>query len=82
MDALLTAYDELFLKSQPVWTQKMTESAGLIPPTIPFIGKEYGKTRVLLYASAENLSHYKGHGSISFSGRVKARKTTSLSFRI
>lgn len=30
-----------------------------LPPSIPFIGKKYGRWGgILVYASAENLSHY------------------------
>ena len=71
-DCLSAAYEECFARSQPIWAQRKYYSEGVLPPTIPFIGKEYESTRILLYASAENLSHYQGHlenGSVTLMDR-------------
>ncbi len=46
------------------WAQhKISNPNELVSPTIPFVGKNYAnqKTKILLYASAENLANYKGH---------------------
>ena len=61
VEQLLAAYRERFARSQPLWAQRKYHGEGILPPTIPFVGKKYENTRILLYASAENLSHYQGH---------------------
>lgn len=61
-ECMKNAYKVIFNNenNRPEWAVKKTCSPKeLIHCTIPFIGKEFGKhTRVLLYASAENLVDY------------------------
>ena len=64
---LIKAYREIFMdtSNRPNWAvHKITpgHESELIHPPIPFVGKEYCKQtkRILLYASAENLSKYAG----------------------
>ena len=56
-------YKEIFSqkKSRPDWAVKKLKRKGIVHPAIPFVGKKYNKTKVLLYASAENLSGYNGY---------------------
>lgn len=66
VDVLLNDYEKIYNKknNKPDWAvHKKCDSAKLIGCTIPFVGKEYAKqkTKVLLYASAENLSDYDGY---------------------
>jgi len=44
-------------------THKICNPDEIVKPTIPFVGKKYGETshKILLYASAENLSKYSGN---------------------
>lgn len=72
MEHLLAAYQERLAQSQPLWAQRKYCSEGILPPTIPFVGEKYENARILLYASAENLSHYQGHlenGSVNLMDR-------------
>lgn len=63
VEKLKLEYKEIFKKEngQPTWAyHKKSSPKQLIMPTIPFVGKNYFEQpkKVLLYASAENLSHY------------------------
>lgn len=54
-------YKRIFNNSnnRPTWAaKKKTNANEIIHPTIPFIGKSYNNTKLLLYASAENLTYY------------------------
>lgn len=52
-------YSNIFTKNKPEWAvKKKSNNNELVHPSIPFIGKEYNDTKILLYASAENLSYY------------------------
>ena len=62
---LLNAYQKIRggMKNEPAWAVHRCDSpTQLVHCTIPFIGKDYAhqKFRILLYASAENLSGYNG----------------------
>ena len=64
VEKLKLEYKEIFKKEngQPTWAyHKKSSPLQLIMPTIPFVGKNYFEQtkKVLLYASAENLSYYK-----------------------
>lgn len=68
IEDLTASYKRLFadqLKNGQIgWAQhKKSNPQEIVSPTIPFIGKSYAgqKTKVLLYASAENLAGYNGH---------------------
>lgn len=56
---LIERYKTIFedKENQPKWAVRKTNSDELIHPAIPFIGKYYEKHRVLVYASAENLTN-------------------------
>lgn len=56
-------YSKIFLNitERPVWAVKKKSSDQLIHPPIPFVGKNYDETKILLYASAENLRGYGGY---------------------
>lgn len=65
VDKLLVAYKNLFTEQSALgllyWAQnKLSSPETIVSPTIPFVGKNYlaQSTKVLLYASAENLSNY------------------------
>ncbi|MEQ9439352.1 MAG: hypothetical protein RIG62_09900 [Cyclobacteriaceae bacterium] len=61
INQLLLEYSETFsqLENRPEWAvRKKSDSNQLVPPSIPFVGKNYDQTKVLLYASAENLMYY------------------------
>ena len=63
MEELLKTYAEIFSKKddQPDWAvRKINNKEDIVIPSIPFIGKCYEKTRILLYASVENLNDYDG----------------------
>lgn len=56
---LIKTYSNLFAEYKPSWAvKKKSNKNELVPPSIPFIGKEYNDTKILLYASAENLTYY------------------------
>lgn len=58
---LLSAYNEISKTSSPNWAvHKRDNPTELIKCTIPFVGKHYFEQakRILVYASAENLSSY------------------------
>ena len=64
VEKLKLEYKEIFTKEngKPAWAyHKKSSPLQLIMPTIPFVGKNYFEQtkKVLLYASAENLSYYK-----------------------
>ena len=66
MEQLLDSYQRIFTQQieqgeLSTWAQhKKNNPNELVRPTIPFVGKNYStqKTKILLYASAENLSDY------------------------
>lgn len=63
VEKLKLEYKEILKKEngQPTWAyHKKSSPKQLIMPTIPFVGKNYFEQpkKVLLYASAENLSYY------------------------
>lgn len=57
---LLIAYSEISEKNSPDWAVHKRNSDELVKPTIPFVGKHYLEQpkKILVYASAENLSDY------------------------
>ena len=68
VEELSASYRSIFADQQTngqiAWAQhKVSNPQEIVSPTIPFIGKNYTgqKTKVLLYASAENLAGYEGH---------------------
>ena len=60
---LAEEYCKLFklIENKPDWAFTKKTADELIHTAIPFIGKKYNETKVLLYASAENLSRYDGY---------------------
>ena len=47
-------------EKKPEWAvKKLNNPSEVLHPAIPFVGKDYDKTRLIVYASAENLSFYK-----------------------
>ena len=66
VEALLQRYKEIYKSKgdNPDWATPKTDGGGRVHPSIPFIGKDYFNQpiRILLYASAENLSGYKATG--------------------
>ena len=68
VDELLKSYESIFEElcsdGKPDWAVRKKSNPDLfVPPTIPFVGKNYFEQdrKILIYASAENLSPYKGH---------------------
>ena len=63
-DLLKNGYEKLFdkINERPEWAVKRLDNNEVIHPTIPFVGKNYGniEKKLLLYASAENLTNYDG----------------------
>jgi hypothetical protein len=59
---LIKTYKDLFLEKEncPSWGVKQKNKTELVSPSIPFIGKCFNNTKLLLYASAENLTDYDG----------------------
>lgn len=60
-EELKQEYKRIFdvANNRPTWAaKKKTNANEIIHPTIPFIGKNYNNTKLLLYASAENLNYY------------------------
>jgi len=58
---LLKRYKEIFSQSDlPDWAVENKANGGIVTPSIPFVGDSYNKCRnkVLIYASAENLTYY------------------------
>ena len=58
---LIKKYREIFAqrKNRPEWAvRKKSNDSEFIHLPIPFVGKNYDKTKLLLYASAENLTYY------------------------
>ena len=54
-------YSKIFSKveNRPDWSvKKKSNPKEIIHPSIPFVGKNYDNTKILLYASAENLTYY------------------------
>lgn len=64
VEELLKAYSEIFdRQGAPEWAvHKKEKSDEFVRPTIPFVGKDYFEQdhKILVYASAENLSKYDG----------------------
>jgi hypothetical protein len=60
-EKLSNEYKTIFKnEKKPKWTVKKIENTTEpIHPAIPFVGENYDKTKLLIYASAENLSLYK-----------------------
>jgi len=59
---LLEKYKSIFNnQTSPEWAMKNKKTQECIYPSIPFIGKQYSTQdkRILVYASAENLTYYK-----------------------
>ncbi|MDD5022110.1 MAG: hypothetical protein PHR82_08310 [Endomicrobiaceae bacterium] len=60
-EELKQEYKRIFdvANNRPTWAaKKKTNKNEIIHPTIPFIGENYDNTKLLLYASAENLIYY------------------------
>lgn len=57
---LLESYNKISKENTPEWAVHKRNSDELVKPTIPFVGKQYAeqKMKILIYASAENLSDY------------------------
>jgi hypothetical protein len=45
-------------ENRPSWSVKKLNTNEVIHPSIPFVGKNFETSKLLLYASAENLTHY------------------------
>ena len=62
IEKLKTEYSNIYSKEEnrPSWAVKKIENKNIVYPSIPFIGNNYDETRILLYASAENLKDYDG----------------------
>jgi len=62
VEKLIKKYAEIFsnIQNRPKWAVKKSGSEELVHPSIPFVGKSYDETKILLYASAENLKDYSG----------------------
>ena len=60
---LLKAYQNLFNEGHvPNWAvRKKSNPEEFVPPAIPFVGKNYDDLKVLVYASAENLTYYNSY---------------------
>jgi hypothetical protein len=61
IENLLKKYIEIFSKKEnrPEWAvNKNSNKNELVSPCIPFVGKNYEKSKILLYASVENLNYY------------------------
>lgn len=66
-DKFIESYKSIFAEQTKqgllTWAQnKISNPQEFVSPTIPFVGRDYTKqrTKIFLYASAENLSDYKG----------------------
>ncbi|OAV72175.1 hypothetical protein Barb4_00108 [Bacteroidales bacterium Barb4] len=62
-EILKEEYKKIFdiRSNRPSWAvKKTTDKEEIIHPSIPLIGKNFENKRLLLYASAENLTHYNG----------------------
>ena len=59
-NSLLNAYSIIMENNSPDWAVRKRNSSELVKPTIPFVGKHYFEQpqKILIYASAENLSDY------------------------
>lgn len=65
---LINDYQEFHQKYAPVWAvHKVDQPDQILTSTIPFVGKEYAQQekKVLIYASAENLTHYRSGAEYS-----------------
>jgi len=62
IEELKKEYHRIFsiIENRPGWAVKKIESDEIVLPSIPFVGKNYDETKILLYASAENLRNYYG----------------------
>lgn len=63
---ILKAYKNIYQASKkPDWAVENRRNGEIIKPSIPFIGNNYGslKNKILLYASAENLTYYEKSNS-------------------
>jgi hypothetical protein len=61
-EELEKAYKKIYSSrnGRPQWgIKKSNDPHAIIHPAIPFVGKDYDKTKLLAYASAENLHWYK-----------------------
>jgi hypothetical protein len=61
-EELEKAYKKIYSSraGRPQWgVKKNSDSHAIIHPAIPFVGKDYDKSKLLAYASAENLNWYK-----------------------
>ena len=63
VEKLTDKYKEIFSaqENRPDWAVEKSNGEGIVHPCIPFVGDNYRQTRILLYASAENLVHYHGY---------------------
>lgn len=66
VNTLISQYSSIFDKKglEPDWAiRKANEPTKLVHPSIPFVGKKYfaQPVKMLVYASAENLTKYTGH---------------------
>ena len=65
-EQLTKKYKNIFAldRNKPDWAVKKKSGDGNIHPAVPFVGESYEKTRLLLYAIAENLTHYANDDSL------------------
>ena len=64
---LKTEYRKIFSQKENKlewFVKKNSNPDDIIHPPIPFVGKDYNKTKILLYASSEDLSKYKKNKKI------------------
>ena len=62
IENLKKEYTKIFSnkENRPEWAVKKINIEEIVYPSIPFVGKNYNGTKILLYASAENLKDYDG----------------------
>jgi len=66
ISTLLTKYKSIFKTTPPPdWAVENKKTGEKISPSIPFVGERYNqsKNKILLYASAENLTYYEEDNS-------------------
>lgn len=74
-EKLKAEYQRIFTESQPDWAVKKLNQTEIVHPAIPFVGKNYEKHRILVYASAENLAKYDGYLDIDSNAIGRRRGT-------
>jgi hypothetical protein len=79
-EKLVKEYKKIFDNNKkPKWAvKKINDSSKIIHPAIPFVGKNYDKTKLIVYASAENLSFYKEEGYLDDDEKAIYRRYDSI----